>query len=132
MKSANKVGLIERRAKCKDDHSAKCQLPLKKYEPVNRNAMGLKNVGVHRCHNVMQKVGLAAEKLLGRFPHDNFGLFCELGRDSVPRFGLSPMQIVNRGSPVVLRVPTKRREAHAHVEPGNFHAADVNVDVFQD
>ncbi len=41
------------------------------------------------------------------------------------------MQVVDGVAPVVLDVPAEGREAHAHVEPGQLHAADVPADVRQ-
>lgn len=43
--------------------------------------------------------------------------------------GVLPVQVVDRVAPVVFDVPTERREAHAHVQPGELHAADVSSDV---
>lgn len=43
--------------------------------------------------------------------------------------GVLPVQVVDRVAPVVLDVPAERREAHAHVQPGELHAAYVSGDV---
>lgn len=42
------------------------------------------------------------------------------------------MQVVDGVAPVVLDVPAEGGEAHAHVQPGQFHAADVGSDVRED
>lgn len=39
------------------------------------------------------------------------------------------MQVVDGVAPVVLNVPAERREAHAHIEPWQGHAADICGDV---
>ena len=41
------------------------------------------------------------------------------------------MQEVDGVAPVVLDVPAEGGEAHAHVQPGQLHAADVGRDVGQ-
>lgn len=42
------------------------------------------------------------------------------------------MQVVDGVAPVVFDVPTEGGEAHAHVQPGQLHAADVGSDVGED
>ena len=44
---------------------------------------------------------------------------------------LVPVQVVDGVAPVVLDVPAEGGEAHAHVEPGQRHAADVGGDMSQ-
>lgn len=42
------------------------------------------------------------------------------------------MQVVDGIAPVVFDVPAEGREAHPHVQPREFHAADVGSDVGED
>ena len=43
----------------------------------------------------------------------------------------SPVEVVNGVTPVILNMPTKGREDHAHIEPGHLHARDICIDVAQ-
>lgn len=92
----------------------------------------LKDIGVHGGDNVMEKIGLTAEKLFGRFSHHFLGLFGVMSRDTIPSFGLAPMQIIDGRCPMILGVPTESGETHAHVKPRHFHAGNVHVDGTQD
>ena len=82
--------------------------------------------------HLVQKVGLIFEKVWRALLH-GFLQELRLGRgDAVPSFGFAPMQIIDGVTPMVLDVPAKGGEAHAHVAPRDLHAADVAADVAQD
>lgn len=43
----------------------------------------------------------------------------------------SPMEVVNGVTPVILNMPAKGWEDHAHIEPGHLHAGNICIDVAQ-
>lgn len=43
----------------------------------------------------------------------------------------SPVEVVNGATPVILNMPTKGWEDHAHIQPGHLHARDICIDVAQ-
>ena len=49
-----------------------------------------------------------------------------------PGFRLPPVEVIDRGRPVVLGVPAEGGEAHAHVEPRDLHSGNVHVTGAQD
>lgn len=53
-------------------------------------------------------------------------------KNSLFECNTSPVQEINRVTPVVLDVPAERGKTHPHVEPGYLHAWYVHVDVSED
>ncbi len=47
--------------------------------------------------------------------------------NAIPCFGFSPMQIINRISPMVFIMPAKGGETHSDVHPGDYHSVYICV-----
>ena len=98
----------------------------------DRHTVVFQDVRVADGDQLMQQVWLRFEQFGRHASHRLLEQFGLLAGYAVPVLALSPVQKVDAIAPVVLVVPTERAEAHADVEPGHDHAADVGVDVLED